>query len=698
MKSIFSFFTLSFLFLLTSCGTDELRDIGNVTVNHEGDYAITIGSIVFTMADLIENDSNLTSDGSDGLKIVYKEDNFFTLTADELLDDLTGDISETFTESKQVGEIELEDLIEDSGVPFENVLSNFMDATLVSFFENANGTNAMVPSFNENPNFEQAVPTFPNYTSVTFSNGTLKLSITNSLFFDVEDLEVEIYDEGNGQTLGTMNFNSIAVGETIANELDLSGKTVSNEFKVIWKKINSPGTANQVLVDLSKQLLVFLKMEGLSVNAGTAELPEGVLVEGESMLDFTLDNEEQIRKMKMNSVEVSYEIISDIATDMSIQLEFPAVLKGGVPVVQTFNVSPSNTMGTLDFDNTEWLLDQNTDQPFNRMMVNYEAGIPMGGSGQVTFNATDEIEIKLTVKNLEVEEVIGYFGNFQESFSSSTRDFGFDFSFLTDESSPLYFEDPVIRISIDNSFGIPMESEMNATASGLTGGNAALSPPKIVINSPDINEIGQSSHTLAIFNKLNSNLVELLSILPLEIMYEGGATINPAADPSANNFIHSDSRLEADLEFCLPFKFSAENLVYRDTGDAPDLGLDDGNFTIDDIENAIMKVSYDNGIPMVSQVNLIALDAAGNETTVIENVKFTAATTGDNEIVDPDEIANGSELVELDRSQIQSLNDADFYIYELILQTEGSGQTPVTLYLDYFVDMGFGLTFTVKPK
>ena len=236
IKSILFFFTLSFLFFLTSCSTDELREICNVSVNHEGDYAVPIGSIVFTMGDLIENDSNITSDGNDGVKIVYKEDNFFTLTADELLDDLTGDVSETFTESIQVGEIELEDLIEDSGVPFEDVLFNFNDATLVSFFENANGTNVPIPSFNENFNFEQAIPPFYNYTSVTYSNGLLKVSITNNFFFDIEELEVEIYDEGNGQTLGTLNFNSVAVGETIADELDLSGKTVSNEFKVIWKK------------------------------------------------------------------------------------------------------------------------------------------------------------------------------------------------------------------------------------------------------------------------------------------------------------------------------------------------------------------------------------------------------------------------------------------------------------------------------
>ena len=672
MKAILSAFSLLLLFLFISCNTDDLRDLGSVSVNHEGDYAISIGSIVFTMADLMENDTNLTSDGNNGLKLVHRENGFFQLTAAELLDELTGDINETYTETEQVGEIEIDDIVEDSFVEFADVISHFNDPTLIDFFQTANGTSAPVPAFNESPNFDQDVPVFPNYTSLNVASGFLKLSLTNSLNFDLEDLEIDLLDVGNNQVLGTLTYGNLPSGGTEAGEIDMSGKTISNQFRIVWKSINSPGTGgNPVMIDLSQQLMGFLKIESMVITAGTVKIPEGILAEGSSTIDFNLDNEEQIRRLQLNDVEVAYEINSEIATDILVRLEFPFVAKGGSTLVHEFTVSPSNPTGLLDFTDTNWFLDQDAAQPFNRMAVNYQAGIPMGGSGLVSFAVGDEIEIKLTVRNMDVEEVIGYFGNYMENFDNTSREFGFDFGFLSDESSPLFFENPIVRIEIDNSFGIPMSTSFDATATGLNGDQLALSPPSIAINHPDITEIGQSAHTLAVINKLNSELVNFLSIYPQQIMYEGAANVNPAADPSVNNFIRSDSRLDASLEFCLPFNFKAESLVYRDTGVAPDLGLDSGAFTIDDIENAIMKVSYENGIPMVSNINLIALDTAGNETIVIENIMFSAANPGDNGIVETSEVAIGSELVELDRADFQALNNASFYIYEVILQTEG---------------------------
>ena len=692
---------LLFLLLTMGCKTDEFKELEQAAVVQEGSYAFAIGTAGFTLADLLENDTLLRTGTGNDIKLIYRKEHFFQLTASDLLDELTGKLNETFTRQSAIGEIAIDDISQSTSIAFGNMLDDFSDLILVNYISSSDGTMAQIPPFNETITTKEQAPAFSDFSSLTLSQGLLSLSITNNLFFDIEDFSIEVTDVTNNQSLGTFQFDYIATGETKTSQIDLAGKTIGNEFEVSMSNLKTPGTGNeQVLIDLDAQLDVLFEVKDLIITEGIVNIPAGVLQEEELFFEINTDNNERIKSILLNDAEVSYEISSDVPTDMEVRLTFPSITRNNAPLTQTLTIPPTGATGTVtgsfDFSNTLWLLNQDTDQPYNRIQVIYEVSMPNGSGGQLTFSATDQVSISLNIKNLDVEEVTGYFGLRQEDFEESTFDTGLHYEFLTDQSNPVWFSDPIMRIDITNSFGIPLQGEFNATATGAFGGQASLNPPKMIINSPSFSEMGQSVNTVFVVNKNNSDLVDMLAVFPSNIHFAGTATINPNGDPSVLNFIRSDSHLDASAEFDLPFQLRATNLVYRDTARATDLGFEGAGYTIDDVESAGLKIVFDNGLPLSTTIKMTALDHNGNEAIIAENVRFDAASVDANGRVNSNGHTRGEVFVELNRDQIRWLNQADQYIYEIQLQTTNEGQSPVALYTDYRVDMGAGIRLEVR--
>ena len=700
----FSFFLMALaalLFVFPSCKTDDFKDFDDATIVQEGAYAFPVGTVNFTLADLIENDTALTIGSDNGISLVYREDDFFSLSADEILDDLTANIDDSFSQEAKMGSVVIEGVAEGASVPFTSILDKFDDQNLISLIELNDGALMIIPPFEQEVLAEENIPPFAEYASMTVEEGSMYLTVKNNLFFDLEDFYVEVIDLNGNQLVGVFQFDYIAIGESKTSEIGLAGKTISNEFSIKMSTIKTPGSGTEFeMVDLDSDLEISFEVDNLIIKEGIVNLPEGVLAEDEMTFEFPTENGERMMSLQLDNALFDYEITSDMATDILVKMTFLDVTKNNVPISKEFTVSPTGTSGpitgTMDFSNTLWSLDNDASQPYNRIRATYEVSVPNGSNGHLAFSAEDEINIQFTLNEIEVIEAVGYFGFRQEQFEENTFDLGFDFSPFASGNSPLLFSDPAMRVEIVNTFGIPLQGEFNARAFGLYGEEANLNPPKIIINHPSMSEMGQSAKTVFVMNKHNSDLVEMLSVLPSYINYEGSATINPNSDPSALNFIHADSKLEASVELDLPFKFSAENLVYRDTSDAADLGLEQGGFTIEDIDSAEMKIVYDNGLPLMSTISLIALSDIGEETVVLKDVQFDAASVNADGKVPSNGAAYGETFIQLTNEQLLQLDNAYQYIYEIALKTTGDGQTPVAMYTDYRVEMGVGIRLVVS--
>lgn len=678
--------------LFTGCYKDKFTDI---EVPYRGTLALPVGTVSFSLSDLLAEDSLFTADAQGGVGIVYRQDNFFSLSASDLLHDLTEGLQENFIKDITVGFLSMNDMAETLSLPFSQYVDKFNDPALRAFLQQKDGSMQPIPAFQENIQDEIELPPLADFTYAELESGLLRLTIQNSLFVDLQDFSAELVDNASGQTVGVFEYAYIAKGTAETQELDLQGKTISNDLKVRVSDLNSPGSGGTpVLIDLDAPLAYGLELKNVVVRSGQVAIQPGLLAADALAFDFPLQNDERLAGLYMNGAKVNYTLDSDIGVPVKLKAVFPHIFKNGQPVVQEINVQPNGqSSGSLDFSNTTWKLDQQATQPFNRFEVAVELSVPGTAANQVVFSSDDKVTFRFSLNDVQVAEATGYFGFREEQLEENEIDLGFDLSKFGSESSPLYFSDPKMKIIVDNSFGIPLRADFNVKATGSNGGSALLNPLPVNIKQPSLAEMGQVATTGFVLNKFNSNIVDLLSIYPTSLLFNGTATINPDNDPQALNFITAESALTASLEFDLPFRFQVQDLVYRDTGEALNLDLEAG-LTLEDIQKADLKIHYENGLPLATTARILALDANGGETVVVENATIEPAMLGANGKVSPDGIATGELLLSLSREQVGQLDRAVKNIYEIRFQTGGNGQAPINLYTDYNIDLKVGLSLT----
>jgi len=681
--------------LLNACVKDKVT---NLSVNYNGTLAFAIATLGFTLEEVLQDDTVLTIEADSAISLMYREDNFFSLAVDDVLENVTDQLSARKFESFEAGVVEIDDISEMQTIAFSEFVDNFQDPTLKTFLQANDGNQAVVAPFAQTVNVNTSLPALEDFEFINVESGSIVVTIENGFFIDLQNLEVSIRDNVTGDVLGTLQFALVPAGGMDVQTLELTGVTLHNDLSVVIPNLESPGSGTDVVtIDLASLLTVHFGTENMKIFGGRVKLPEVEFENERILIDFDTEDDQQIHRVDLETVTARYSIKSEVQTPITVVFDFPHVMRNGQPVQAQINVNytglTDSITGTLDFSNSSFLLDQDPNQPFNRMEVRSRVFVPAPTGGLVEFSANDQVTVNFEIADFNIQRVFGYFGQFEETVDPGTIDLDFDFSIFDEQSEPLLFDNPTMRIYVENSIGVPFQVALDVDAQGFFGDQASLNPPLLEFNYPDMNNIGATTITDIVLDKNNSNIVQLLSIFPKMLTYSGTGTVNPAGNTGEENFITKDSRLAVSAEFDLPFKFSAKNLVYRDTGEALNLDLEEG-LTVDDIEVAELKILHRNGLPMRTLLNIIALAPDGTESRVVENVAIPAAAVNSQGRVTPDLIAEGELFVTLTPDQIHQLEQAAQNIYEIRFQTFNDGNTPVGMFTDYAIELQIGMKVT----
>lgn len=677
------------LLLLSGCVKDKL----SVEFGYQGALAVPVATLHFTLGDALEGDSLLTVDADNAIRLALREDSLVHWTASDLLDDLTGDLDQLIQEESSIGSLQLPSRQKAFVVPFSELVANFQDANLRSLLQMSNGSTAAIPGFQEMPNSELEVVSFEDFNWIQVKSATLKLSIYNASFLDLSNVSATVIDANTGQPITQLFFPIIPKNTIQTKEFLLNQVSITNDLKVVLNSMESPGTGGvAVPIDLSKELVFNLELRDVSIEAGEAILLPGNLAKDTLYFEHSSIEGERFYQMQVQQVKATALLYSSMKAPLRLRLHFPSIYRNGQPLTQELQL-PANNLGTpllqeLDFSNTQWRFDQDPDQPYNRMAIVVEAFLDNPPGNFILFSASDLVGARFQIHQLEVEEVRGYFGARVENATPGQIDFGNSLRFVSANSSPLLFEDPVIRLDIQNSFGIPMRADLQVSSQTASGTLVTLDPPALVLQYPSIQQIGQSKETNYIIDKTNSNLVPLLSIYPDQLTYQISASINPDNDTTQVNFIRSDNELLASAHLDLPFRFRAEDLIYRDTVEAPDLGED---FLLSEVDSAGLKILYRNGMPLNSRLSVYSRSADGSQQLLVPTLLLDAAAADANGQTLPDGQKEGSLLVVLEPSALEQLEQAQDLILEVHFQTPGAGNLPAALYTDYQVQLNIGL-------
>ncbi|HEY8402507.1 MAG TPA: hypothetical protein VIK89_14665, partial [Cytophagaceae bacterium] len=425
----------------------------------------------------------------------------------------------------------------------------------------------------------------------------------------------------------------------------------------------------------------------------TIGFAEGKSIEGDytGNFNFDLNNNAALKYIDLKAGYLLVDLSSNFRHDARLQVTFHSLIKNGAPLQQTIdfdynNSIPVHTQRTIDLTGYRIEL-SNGDTTTN--FFDYTATLTLVSSGQ-PISISDSLMIDLKMQNLKYSLLYGNPGVFpiDPATGSVTIDV-FDKTVI----SNLYFEEPKVKITFDNSFGIPASVTINKLETETVDGNktpftsSALNDP-ITLNYPLATETGQSKTTELLLDKNNSDIQTLLSPGPHKVNYT--ITTQLGSSATADKFITDESRINVYVEVEIPIYGTISIYALQDTFN---IGLPEREY----VERALMKLKTENELPIDVYLQVYFLD---NTNTIIDsllvqddNVIVSGVVDNTGKVIAP---ASKLSEVELNKIKYDRIADTERMIVRGSLITTNNTEKSVKIYSHYKLNVQISLLADAK--
>ncbi len=393
-----------------------------------------------------------------------------------------------------------------------------------------------------------------------------------------------------------------------------------------------------------------------------------------------------------NNIDIDIAILKTGLIDWGYQIEHEGPLEVTVTIPnlikdgEVFTTTKSHVAGLLAsihplVDISEYTLLPTNDSIF----IRYQAFRPNDGFADTLTN------FFLRFQDLKASYIEGYLGTEVYELPRDTIEIDFFENWTRGEVT---FEDPKLRLQVDNGFGFPVRSQANVlsilTADGDSLGlESEFIEDGIDFDFPALNEVGEIKTTNFIFDKDNSNIKEILSANPVSVDYDFDAIPNPDNDTSIRGFMTDTSTFKVQVEVELPIHGTAKDFVARDT-----FSVDFGEY--DKVDYAEFKLIADNGIPVAVNLQAYFADGAGQILDSLfvpaGNVLEAAPVDGDGEVMSRTETVTFSTINSTRFEQVKAAKN--IYI-QAVFSTTNEGTVPVKIYSTQNVDFRMGMKIGV---
>ena len=252
---------------------------------------------------------------------------------------------------------------------------------------------------------------------------------------------------------------------------------------------------------------------------------------------------------------------------------------------------------------------------------------------------------------------------------------------------------PSIKFSYTNSFPDSVKFDFNFVGKGKNvSANLNLAP--FLIKKPSLPSQQEISSSF-IIDKTNSNLQQLVSLLPEVIDYSGTATIFLSSKNSAVENAVAPFHLIGSLDAEIPMELTMTNLQLSDTVDNFLKEDKNSNNPIkpEDFQSLQFNITAENGFPVGVSLKMSLLDSS---TGLIKNTVNSGAILNPAPVDSNGKVTgttNSTTTIEFTKDFFSSVSKADKIIFWVTLNTTGSQN--VKIYSDYTFD--FNAALVVKP-
>lgn len=343
----------------------------------------------------------------------------------------------------------------------------------------------------------------------------------------------------------------------------------------------------------------------------------------------TLDVDEvQLRLLELREGTLHLSLVNKIQSGVIGTFTLPGATHAGNTVSMSQFVpagsvgSPTMATAVRDMAFHRFDLTGPTYDAVNTLATQLLLQLDPNGSGATITNA-DTIKAIATYSGLKPQYARGYFGQRTVHFGPDVSDFGL---FGNIVGGALDIDQVEVNLKVTSGFGVDARVTMDHITAINSGTGATLDLQHTIVPGPiNINRAvdhGNGFSSSEYQNQLDnsdSNIDQLLEVLPDRIEYELDLEVNPLGDISnGNDFLYWNSDLQAQLELRLPLTIIASELTLQQFS-VPDLP---GTAESHAIQFGELKLFAVNGFPFSADLLLDIVDADG---TVLANLPVGGA-------------------------------------------------------------------------
>ena len=682
---------LSVVIVLSSCVKDKY-DFDNVSGSYSPEVATSLLNISIKADDILSAvDSNLLRENGDKLLEFVYSDTVYSLSLSEFIEIPDESINYEF----QLDPLEIEDVAEQStSLTLDTVAERAGQPFLGLYTSVEGGCGNPFPAF-PSQNIGEIDLEIENapFETATFSQGVLKLSIENNWLTEITNVELSLKRVSDGVSVDTLRYSSILPGQSLADSIDMQGKTIEDEMVGEFLSISSTGTIGNVCIDGKDSLVATISGRDLVVVSGTAVFPNQQVLNDTLTVDVELGNGEELETFILNDGELSISIDYQIQESAKLFIELPYVTKSGVSFIDSINVASGPTIVSETFNLSGYEFDLTRGgQGFNSIETRVRADVVSSGL-VVPFDTSNVVIADVSMQNIDPLFIDGYFGNQTLTMDRDTLSFDIGSSDIFENMS---FAEPTITLGFHNTFGIPMRiSSLDLIMKNDTE-EKILDATNVI--PFDITKSNISSPSIPVTSEMvlnqNTNIAELINLWPNEVVTELEGGLNP--NGREYNYAMDTSRMDVTLDLRMPLYGQISGFNITDT---IDVGSSMANL-FEKVVRASLRSNANNGFPLealvkfyITDENYIILDSLESKDGV--DVLISAAT------VDPnsgDVIENGKRQADLvaDEDDVILLRDTkNKIIISATMNTANSGND-VKIYSTHEMEIKLGILAKLK--
>ena len=438
-----------------------------------------------------------------------------------------------------------------------------------------------------------------NFESATFETGTINVTIENNLGFPLgSPVRVALYDITNVDTIGAVIFSDVVADDASSSEpLDVAGKTMSNDIRVIVSGHENGTGGTPVLIEAAAGFRVDVDMSNLTANSATANIPNQSFSITESV-DISTDSI-RVVSAEITSGSINLDFESDFPFDVQLNIELTDIRDSQQDSITEIVIVPANSSSqcVIVLDNTTMTLGDGS------LDFNITATTQSNDQSYV-MNADDEITTTVTVTELQFSSVTADvdIGTEFPSFEEDVVDLDFDIPEINfpDITFTLVFTNIPADIAITLKLEGYKEGENPIIADYSFPLDGDQSTNTVVLTNTGVTVNGVPSGS-------GSGLVDVINMLPERIAFSGSAQIDD------DNATLTADPIGIDYTVDVGFIYSLSAALFE--GDTIDIDFDEEDpeedkdmreIIRDYFKGASIEFTLANGIPIGGELTLRA--------------------------------------------------------------------------------------------